>query len=54
MRRDFAIANVDEPVTSALQRAAEKSCRAVPVVSDGMLVGLLTPERVGEIVMLRQ
>jgi Zn-dependent protease/predicted transcriptional regulator len=54
MRRDFAVARVDEPVMQALQRANARSCRAVPVVVDGSIVGLLTPERVGELLMMRQ
>jgi Zn-dependent protease/CBS domain-containing protein len=53
MRRDFVVGGVDEPVTQALQRLNTTACHAIPIVEGGVLVGLLTPERVGEIVMMR-
>jgi len=42
----------DAPLDDAFQRMNESSCSTVPVVEDGRMVGLLTLENVGELVMV--
>jgi Zn-dependent protease/CBS domain-containing protein len=54
MRRSFATATEGEPLTEVMQRMNDAETRTTPVVRDGMLVGLLTPERIGEILLLRE
>jgi predicted transcriptional regulator len=52
MSRDCVMATVDEPLEKALQRIREAQCATAPVVQDGRLVGLLTLENIGELVMV--
>ena len=40
------------PLTSALESLRERECASAPVLSNGRLVGLLTLENVGELVMV--
>jgi Zn-dependent protease len=42
----------DAPLNDAFQQMSESQCSTVPVVDDGALVGLLTLENVGELVMV--
>ena len=45
-------ARPDAPLTDAFQQMSEQDCSTVPVVDDDVLVGLLTLENVGELVMV--
>lgn len=53
MKPGVAVVELDEPLHEALQRLGPSAGHAVPVVHRGTLVGLLTAERIGEIVMMR-
>ena len=52
MERRFVTARPDEFVESALARIPPTASRDVPVVRHGVVVGLLTPESLGEVVFL--
>ncbi len=54
MRRDFTLAEDSEVLTQAMQRLGDGEYRTVPVVRNGVLVGMLPPERIGEVVVLRE
>jgi Zn-dependent protease/predicted transcriptional regulator len=55
MRTDFGTAAPDEALAQALSRLQAGECPVMPVIDrDGRLAGLLTPENVGELVMIRQ
>lgn len=45
-------ADVNEMLDSAFRRMQEAECPMLPVVRQGRLVGVLTPENVGELVMI--
>lgn len=53
MRRDFTAISENEPLETAIARMRESGSRSLPVVRDGYLVGLLTVENIGELLMLR-
>ena len=53
MTRDVNPVGADEPLDLALTRMEPGVSTAVPVLWQGRLVGLLTPENVGELVMIR-
>lgn len=53
MARDFATADAREMLEPAFRRLQECQCGVMPVVLDQRIVGLLTPDNVGELVMLR-
>jgi Zn-dependent protease len=48
MRTSFDSAEVDEPLESAFPRLAGSECPVMPVLRNGALAGILTPENVGE------
>ncbi len=52
MQRDCAVVGVDEPLHQALTRMRAAKCSTLPVVHYGVLVGLLTLENVGELLMV--
>ncbi len=52
MRKDCALARVDEPVFEVIARMRSARCPTIPVMQDGTLVGLLTLENVGELMMV--
>ena len=55
MRTDFETVAPGEALDRALSRLHAGECPVMPVLDrDGKLVGLLTPENVGELVMIRQ
>jgi Zn-dependent protease len=54
MRADFATADPREMVEPVVERFKSGECPVVPVVRDGELVGLLTPENVAGLVMIRE
>jgi CBS domain-containing protein len=53
MQRNFAVADTAELLEPALRRLHEHGGRAMPVLRDGSLVGLLTMDNVGEFVSVR-
>ena len=52
MRPDCEVLRDDESLERALTRMRQGKCSALPVVRQGMLVGLLTLENVGELIMV--
>jgi Zn-dependent protease/CBS domain-containing protein len=52
METSFQTASPEEPVNQALARLRESRCRALPVVSDDKLCGLLTADNVAEFVLI--
>jgi Zn-dependent protease len=52
MRRDLVVVAEGESLDRVLAQMRARGCSTAPVVRDGMLVGLLTLENVGELVML--
>lgn len=54
MRTDFKTAAPGEMLDRALARLQEGECPVLPVLDGERLVGLLTAENVGELVMIRQ
>lgn len=55
MRTDFGTAAPGEALDQALSRLQTGECPVMPVIDrDGKLAGLLTPDNVGELVMIRQ
>ena len=53
MQKDFATARPDEKLTDVLPRLQACECHAMPVVDNQRLVGLISAENVGELIMLR-
>lgn len=53
VQRDFTTATPDEPLTTLLERLPRATCRVVPVVAAGRVVGLVTLENLGELVSVR-
>lgn len=53
MSRDIVTARPDEPLDDALERLQQCSCRVLPVLDTGRLVGLVTMENLGEFVSVR-
>ncbi|OGU00959.1 MAG: protease, partial [Gemmatimonadetes bacterium RBG_16_66_8] len=53
MRRDCAVADDAEPLEGAYQRMRTANCPMLPVVRQGRLVGVLTLENVGELMMVQ-
>jgi Zn-dependent protease/CBS domain-containing protein len=54
MRTDFQTADPGEMVEPTLERLKEGGCPVLPVIRDGELVGLLTPDNIAELVMIRE
>jgi Zn-dependent protease len=53
MKRDIATAEPTEMLEHALTRLDQCECQSLPVVRNGDVVGVLTPENIGEFVMIR-
>ena len=53
MRRDCQVAEDVEPLETAFQRMRSANCPTLPVVRQGRLVGVLTLENVGELMMVQ-
>ncbi len=53
MSRDFPTADTHELLDVAFQRLQRGACHVLPILERGQIVGLLTPDNVGEFVMLR-
>src|SRR5262249_14742585 len=54
MRTDFVTASPGEMLDNALSRLKESACPVMPIVREGQLIGILTVENVGELVMIRE
>lgn len=54
MRTDFRTAEPREMVEPVLERLKDGCCPVLPVLRDGTLVGLLTPDNISELVMIRE
>lgn len=61
MDRDFAVAHPAEMLDVAVSRLGERSCRAIPIVTDDgiaegrdVVVGMLTTDDIGELLMVRE
>jgi Zn-dependent protease/CBS domain-containing protein len=52
MQRNFASTTPDEPLERAMARLQGCHCHTLPVLRDHELVGILTAEKVGELVMI--
>jgi hypothetical protein len=53
MDRSFETADPRELLAPAVARLDACRCRTLPVVQDGVLKGVLTPENVGELFMVQ-
>ena len=53
MQRDFVVVDAHEMLESALARFRECSCKTLPVVHDGQLVGMVTIDNVGEFLAIQ-
>lgn len=53
MSRSFETAEPTELLEPALERLQRSECPSVPVLQGGRVVGLVTPDNIGELVMLR-
>jgi membrane-associated protease RseP (regulator of RpoE activity) len=53
MDRHFVAAAPEEMVDRVFVRLAECACRSLPVVAAGRLVGMVTPDNVGEFIMIQ-
>ena len=52
MQRDFASTTPDEMLSVAVARLRQCRCRTLAVLRDGVLVGLLTMDRIGEFIAI--
>ena len=53
MNRDSVVADSHDMLEKALATMRAAKCRSMPVIHDGMLVGLLTMDLVGELLMIQ-
>ncbi|HOM82761.1 MAG TPA: site-2 protease family protein [Armatimonadota bacterium] len=53
MRRDFQVVDAGEMLETAFQTLQQCECRILPVMYQGRLVGLLTPDNLGEFLMIQ-
>jgi CBS-domain-containing membrane protein len=53
MSRDCPTAEASEMLETALSRVQERDCRTIPVLEDGALIGLVTMDNVGELLMIQ-
>jgi predicted transcriptional regulator len=53
MVTEFETARSDEPLVGAFERLVRSKGSSIPVVDEGMLVGLLTMESVNELMSIR-
>jgi len=54
MRQNCSVVDVSEPLRAAFDKMRQGECSTLPVMKDARLVGLLTPENVGELVMVNE
>jgi Zn-dependent proteases len=53
MRHTFPTVGPDEPAESVFMRFQSSTCRSIPVVLDGRLIGMITAENVSEFLMVQ-
>ena len=53
MRKDFNLIDSSEMLESVFMRLQSGSCRTLPVVRNGRLVGIVTPENISEFIMIQ-
>jgi len=53
MKREFVTADSHDMLENALTTMRAAKCRSMPILHDGMLVGLLTMDHVGELVTIQ-
>ncbi|HWP92816.1 MAG TPA: site-2 protease family protein [Thermodesulfobacteriota bacterium] len=53
MRKDFHLIDSSEMLESVFVRLQSGSCRTLPVVHNGRLVGIVTPENISEFIMIQ-
>ena len=53
MRKDFHLIDSSEMLESVFMRLQSGSCRTLPVVRNGRLVGIVTPENISEFIMIQ-
>jgi predicted transcriptional regulator len=53
MCRDCCIVSTSEPLDQTLERMRQQNCATLAVMDDDKLVGLLTLENIGELIMVR-
>lgn len=53
MERRFAVAHPAEMLDVSLARLEGSSCKSMPVVANGTVVGMVTAENIGELMMIR-
>lgn len=54
MRENCAVVEATEPLRTAFDKMRQGECKALRVLQDGRLVGLLTLENVSELVMVSE
>jgi Zn-dependent protease len=54
MRQHYAVVEASEPLRAAFDKMRQGECSTLPVLQTGRLVGLLTLENVGELVMVSE
>jgi Zn-dependent protease/CBS domain-containing protein len=54
MKRDFMTAGPYDMLGMALARLQERGCRTLPIVHDGRLVGLVTSDQLGELLLIQE
>ena len=54
MRQGCSVVTDTEPLRAAFEKMRNGECSTLPVMRDGRLVGLLTLENVGELVMVSE
>jgi Zn-dependent protease/predicted transcriptional regulator len=52
MRRDYPVVDENEPLDGIFHRMLQEGLSTLPVVREGIVIGLLTTENVGELVMI--
>jgi Zn-dependent protease/CBS domain-containing protein len=53
MTREFRTADVSESLEAVFERLQGTDCRTVPVLRGGLLVGVVTTDNIGELIMIR-
>ena len=53
MCRNCGVVVTSAPLDQTLERMRQESCATLAVMDDGKLVGLLTLENIGELIMVR-
>jgi predicted transcriptional regulator len=54
MQRQFATADPHEMLESVLARLQNCNCHSLPVVRDGVFIGLLSADDLGELLLIQE